>query len=201
MFFKDRIDAGQKLAASLSHYKNGPNTIAIGLPRGGVIVANEVARALQIPLDVIVPRKIGAPYNEEFAIGAIADDVVWLDPDVDVPKSYIDASIAKEKQEAARRLLIYRKGKPVQHFEGMTVILIDDGIATGATMRVSIELIRKQWAKKIIVAVPVAPPEILNQLEADEIICLYSPSSFMAVGQFYETFEQVEDSVVAACLK
>jgi putative phosphoribosyl transferase len=202
MDFKNRKVAGQKLAASLEKYKGAPKTIAIGLPRGGVIVAAEVAKALHIPLDIIVPRKIGAPYNEELAIGALAGDVVWIDEaaakEAAATPTYIEKTVAKEKREAERRLALYRKNKPPQNFSGCTVILIDDGIATGSTMRASIAWMKKSNVHRIVIAVPVAPPDTLAALDAevDESVCLYSPESFMAVGQFYENFPQTQDSEV-----
>jgi len=202
MNFKNRKDAGQKLAFALQKYKEQPKTVAIGLPRGGVIVAAGVALALHIPLDIIVPRKIGAPHNEEFAIGAIAGDVLWLDPEiaieVNASPSYIQDTVAKEKREADRRLALFRKGKPPQNFSGLTVILIDDGIATGATMRASIAWMKQNKAQRIVVAVPVAPPTVIEALkqEVNEVICLYSPDSFMAVGEFYDSFNQTTDSEV-----
>ncbi len=209
MYFKDRIDAGRQLAAALLKYKDAPKTIAIGLPRGGVVVASVAAKDLHLPLDVIVPRKIGSPENEELAIGALAGDIVLLNVELisqlSVPSSYIERAIAKEKKEAERRLVLFRKGKPpqdFQYFKGMTVLLIDDGIATGYTMRASIAWLKKMKTGHIIAAVPVGPPDTLETLrkEADEVICLLAPSSFMAVGQFYEHFPQTQDAEVIALL-
>lgn len=207
MYFKDRKDAGKKLAHSLLKFKNRAKTMAIGLPRGGVVVAAEVAKELQIPLDIIVPRKIGAPLNEELAIGALAGDVVWLDKEiiavVRASPSYIEETINKEKKEAERRLNLFRKGKPTQNFTGYTVLLIDDGIATGSTMRASIAWMKKNKAKQIVVAVPVGPPDTIASLkeEVNEVICLFSPESFMAVGQFYEFFPQTEDTEVVQLME
>lgn len=206
MDFKNRKVAGQKLAAALGKYKKAPKTIAIGLPRGGVVVAAEVAKALSLPLDIIVPRKIGAPHNEELGIGALAGDVVWIDPEISsivgATQEYIDQAIAKEKKEADRRLSLYRKGKSPQQFSDWTVILIDDGIATGATMKASIAWMKKMKAARIVIAIPVAPPGTLANLqkEADEVVCLFSTEGFMAVGQFYENFPQTQDSEVIALL-
>lgn len=207
MYFKDRKDAGQQLAKALEKFKEARKTVVIGLPRGGVVVAAEVAKALHLPLDVIVPRKIGAPHNEELAIGALAGDVVWLDQEiiatVNASPSYIEQVVAREKREAERRLALFRKDKPPQNFTGLTTILVDDGIATGSTMRASIAWMKENKAKHIVVAVPVAPPDTLANLksEVDEIICLFAPDSFMAVGQFYDLFPQTSDSEVIACLK
>ncbi len=207
MDFKDRKVAGQKLAFALEKYRKAPNTIAIGLPRGGVVVAAEVARGLGIPLDVIVPRKIGAPHNEELAIGALAGDVVYIDREiasmVGASPEYIEKMTAKEKKEAERRLALYRKDKPPQNFLGKTVILIDDGIATGSTMRASIAYMKKMGAARIVVAIPVSPPDTLAHLktDADEIICLFSKRNFLAVGQFYENFPQTSDNEVIEILE
>ncbi|HSX26950.1 MAG TPA: phosphoribosyltransferase [Chlamydiales bacterium] len=206
MYFKDRKEAGQQLAKALSKYKKAPNTQIIALPRGGVVIGHEVAKALHLPLDVIIPRKIGAPDNPELAIGALAGDITLLDQDLiahyDIPRSYIDKTIAKEQWEAARRLTLYRKGKPPQNFSGQTLILIDDGIATGATIRASIAYLKKMKAAHLIIAVPIAPPDTLERLkeEVDEVVCLHAPSSFMAVGQFYAHFPQTEDAEVIQLL-
>lgn len=207
MYFKDRKEAGQKLGQALLGYKDAPETIVIGLPRGGVSVAFEVAKALHLPLDVIVPRKIGAPSNEELAIGAIAGDVVWLDKEIifatQSSPAHIEQTVAKEKEEAKRRLALFRKNKPPQNFNDLTVLLIDDGIATGSTMRASIAWIRKSKAKRIVVAVPVAPPDTIASLkqEADIVVCLMAPESFMGVSQFYDSFPQVQDSEVIQLLR
>lgn len=207
MVFKDRKEAGRMLAAALQKYQNAPQTVAVGLPRGGVVVAAEVAKALSIPIDVVVPRKIGAPHNEELAIGAIAGDELFLDREliaiVGASASYIEQTVAREKREAERRLALFRRGKPPQNFSKQTILLIDDGIATGATMRASIAWLKKCSVKQIVVAVPVAPADTLSAIrtEADEIICLLAPETFMAVGQFYEHFPQTKDAEVVELLK
>lgn len=208
MLFKDRQEAGKELSKALLHYKNAEKTVVLGLPRGGVILASEIAKALNLPLDVIIPRKIGAPHNEELAIGALAGDTVVLDKEIinslgGVPSSYIDQTVAKEKQEAARRLALYRKGKGAQNFRGWTVIIVDDGIATGSTLRASLAYLRQAGSAKIVVAVPLAPPETAKEFRhaVDEWICLYTPASFYAVGQFYAVFEQVSDEEVIRKLR
>lgn len=207
MIFKNREEAGTQLAERLHFYHKAPKTIVIGLPRGGVVVASVIAKKLQLPLDVIVPRKIGAPHNPELAIGAIAGDVTLLDSnliaDLSVSPAYLDQAIAKERKEAERRLSLFRKNKPPQNLAGLTILLIDDGIATGSTMRASIAYLKKIKVKKIVVAVPVGPPDTIADLNklADEVICLYTPSSFMAVGQFYIDFPQTEDTEVISLLK
>lgn len=205
--FRDRIDAGKKLAAALQPYKNAKKTVVLGLPRGGVVTAYEVAAALQLPLDILVPRKLGAPDNPELAIGAIAGNGTVLDRDIieilGVSESYIQNEIEKQRKEAERRLALFRKGKPLQDYRGWTVILVDDGIATGSTMRASIAALKKMHAAKIVVAVPVGPPDTISDLKSlvDEIVCLSTPSSFMAVGQFYEQFQQTEDDEVVQLLR
>lgn len=207
MYFMDRKDAGRKLALALASYKKAPATTVVGLARGGVIVASEVAKVLQLPLDVIVPRKIGAPLQQELAIGAVAGSVVWLDKaiisSVGALPEYIEKTIEKERKEGERRLALFRKNLAPQDFKKRTVILVDDGIATGATMRASIAWVKENQAKRVIVAVPVAAEDSIASLqkEVDEVICLFSPIDFMAVGQFYEHFEQTEDAEVIACLK
>lgn len=201
--FKDRADAGKKLVQKLLHYKSDPQVVVVGLPRGGVVVAYEVARQLQVPLDIIVPRKIGTPANPELALGAITQEgePVWNEALIKSfhihPEDLTDI-IEQEKREAARRLSLYRKSRPPLEVKNKIVILIDDGIATGATMRAAIASLRAHGAKKIIVAIPVAPLEILEQIEkdADEVICLSVPRMFFGVGQFYDSFAQTTDEEV-----
>jgi putative phosphoribosyl transferase len=206
--FKDRVDAGKKLAQKLLSYQSDPTVMVVGLPRGGVVVAYEVAHLLQVPLDIIVPRKIGMPANPELALGAITQEgePVWneaLIKSFHIHKEDLKDILEQEKREAARRLSLYRKSHLAQDFKNKTVILIDDGIATGATMRAAIAGIRAQGAKKIIVAVPVAPLEILEEIEkeADEIICLAVPRMFYGVGQFYDSFAQTTDEEVIALMQ
>lgn len=206
MLFKDRTEAGRELGKALQKYRDAKKTVVLGLPRGGVVVAYEVAQSLRLPLDVLVPRKLGAPDNPELAIGAIAGEGVVLDQEMisalRVPPSYIQAEISKEKKEAARRLALFRKGKNPQDWSGWTVLLVDDGIATGSTMRASIAALKQMGVSRTIVAVPVGPPDTLELLkrEVDEVVCLYAPSSFMAVGQFYKSFPQTRDDEVVKLL-
>jgi len=205
MLYKNRILAGAALAAALVEFKGAAKTVVLGLPRGGVVVAGEVAEALSLPLDILVPRKLGAPGNPELAIGAVAFDTVVLDAELiaalEVPQSYIDAEIAREKKEAARRLALFRAGKPEPNWRGWTVLVVDDGIATGSTMRASIAAVKKKGAARIVAAVPVGPPDTIRGLKKDvEVVCLYEPPSFMAVGQFYESFPQTSDEEVIRIL-
>jgi putative phosphoribosyl transferase len=201
--FRDRIDAGIRLTQAISHFQDRDNTVVIGLPRGGVPVAYEVSQALKLPLDIVCPRKIGAPMNKEFAIGAITETGEGVfDEDtiarLHISKDYIAKEVAIEKSKALHRLDIYRKGKPARNLEGKTIILIDDGLATGATMKAAIRSVRAEGAKKVVVAIPVSPPDTLEEMKtlADEVICLLTPRYFQAVGQFYENFEPTEDEEV-----
>jgi putative phosphoribosyl transferase len=165
-----------------------------------------VAQSLQLPLDVIVPRKIGAPHNPELAIGAIAGNGMILDhpliQSLGVEKGYLDKVIAQERAEAERRRTLFRKGMPPLILRDWTVLLVDDGIATGSTMLASIAAVKVEKAKKIIVAVPVGPPDTIQriQIEVDEVVCLLTPESFMAVGQFYSSFPQTTDREVIELL-
>ena len=205
--FKNRTEAGRALSQVLAKYKEAKKTVVLGLPRGGVVVAYEVANALHLPLDILVPRKLGAPDNPELAIGAIAGEGVVLDRGMiaalNVTPAYIQATIAKEKKEAERRLALFRKSKSPQNWSGWTTLIVDDGIATGSTMRASIAALKKMKTAKIVLAVPVGPPDTIEELkkEIDEVVCLYAPSSFMAVGQFYDQFPQTSDEEVIKLLR
>lgn len=203
MIFEDRRDAGKQLARVLKEYEGKKDTVAIGLPRGGVITAAVVAEELNLPLDIVVPRKIGAPGHEEFALGALCEEgnTILDQSTVDylqVSKEYLDAKIAEEKAEAQRRLKKYRGNRPPLDLKGKTAILIDDGIATGSTMRAAIASAKRKGAKKVVVAVPVTARDSAKTIssEADELIYLDAPLFFDAVGRFYNTFEQTEDGEV-----
>lgn len=205
--FKDRIDAGQKLSQQLQQFGLNQNAIVVGLARGGVVVAAAIAKALHLPLDIIVVRKLGAPQNPELAIGAIAEESVYLDKEIiqslNIFEQYIQEIIEKEKKIAIDRSKKYRHLKEKLNLKDKIVILVDDGIATGSTMKASIIAIQRQKPRKIIIAVPIAPIETIEKLkkEVDQCICLYSPDNFMAVGQFYELFPQVEDSEITFLLE
>jgi putative phosphoribosyl transferase len=206
MLFKNRKDAGVQLGAALARLSLKEGLI-IGLPRGGVVVAAEVARLLHFPLDIIIPRKIGAPANSELAIGALLEETVLLNDELiqtlQISDAYLKNAIAKEKQEAKRRLSLYRPNRPAQNFKGQTVIIVDDGIATGFTMRVSIQYLLSKQVKRLIVAVPVAPQDTIQTLKNEniEVVCLYTPATFYAIGQFYEEFPQTEDAEVIKLLR
>lgn len=207
MIFKDRHDAGQKLVPLLQKYKNDPNAIVIGLPRGGVVNAAEVAKGLNLPLEVTCPRKIGAPYQPELAIGAITEtgDGTFNEELIlrlNVPETYIQRQIEIEKNTAQRRVQLYHKNRPKIPVEGKTVILVDDGLATGATMKAAIQSIRSLGASRIVVAVPVSPPDTFEEIKemVDEAVVLDTPYYFQAVGEFYEDFSQTEDDEVISLL-
>jgi putative phosphoribosyl transferase len=206
--FRNRSDAGEQLAEKLQHYKERDDVIVVGLPRGGVPVAYEISQNLNLPLDIVCPRKIGAPGNKEFAIGAITETGEGIfDTDVidrlAISQSYIDQEVAKEKKEARNRLETYRKGRPPRNFQGKSVIIVDDGLATGSTMKAAIKSLRSEGAEKIIVAIPVSPPDTLEEIQmmVDETVCLGTPAYFQAVGQFYNDFSPTEDEEVIALMR
>ena len=205
--FANRTEAGRLLAEKLGEYAERDDVIVLGLPRGGVPVAYEVAKQLRAPLDVFIVRKLGVPGFEELAAGAIAsggvrvlnEDVVRALPHAD---ETIEAVSAKETAELERREELYREGRPAPQVRGRAVILVDDGLATGATMRAAVKALRQGGAAKIVVAVPVGPPDTCHELEqlADETLCLSTPSFFQAVGQYYEDFSQTSDADVRELL-
>lgn len=208
MLFYDRQDAGQKLAEKLVKYKNLDRVVVLGLPRGGVIVAAAVAQHLNVPLDIMVARKISAPRNPEFAIGAITVDGAGVFDDrliasLGIPPTYINKTILQEQREAHRRLQVYRGDRPALDLQQKIVVLVDDGIATGATMQAAINFVKKQQPQKIIVAVPVAAPDTCAKLKKniDELITLATPRAFAAVGQFYKKFDQTTDDEVVKIMQ
>lgn len=208
MPFYDRKEAGQRLAAAISKKRKAiskDDAIVLALPRGGVIVAKEVAEILKIPLDIIVVRKIGYPDNPEYAIGAVGESgqTVLSEEGQTVDSVYLEREIKKEKEEVKRRLNEYRGSRKGPDLKEKIVILIDDGLATGLSMKAAIKEVKIQNPKKIIVAVPVAPPETIGELkeEADEIICLETPSPFFAIGNFYTNFQQATDQEVKEALR
>ncbi len=205
--FRDRREAGRLLAEKLAAYANRPDVIVLALPRGGVPVAYEVARALGTPLDVFLVRKLGLPGHEEFAMGAVAsggvrvlnDDVVRT---LQIPNSMIDAVVRRELEELARRARLYRGDRPPPDVRNRTVILVDDGLATGATMQAAIQALRQLQPARIVVAVPTASPETCEELgkEVDEIVCAITPDPFYAVGLWYSDFSQTSDEEVGDLL-
>lgn len=201
--FSNRAEAGRRLAEGLEKFAGRDDVIVLGLPRGGVPVAFEVARALGVHLDVFIVRKLGVPGFEELAVGAIAsggvrvlnEDVVRALPNAG---EIIDAVTTKETAELERREENYRDGRPAPDLRDRVIILVDDGLATGATMRAAIRALRQRGVARIVVAVPVGPPETCREVEeeADELVCAMTPESFHAVGQYYEDFSQTSDDEV-----
>lgn len=208
MIFKSRQEAGKKLGELLKKKPPSGELIVLGLPRGGVVVAYEVAKALGAPLDILCPRKIGAPFSPELAIGAVSsegtsyffEDLVQR---LHVSQEYLERKETEELLEAKRRLALYRSGRGALNIKKKTVIIVDDGLATGATMRVAILEAKKLGASKIVMAVPVAPIDTFQELTrmVNESYSLSLPEDFSAVGQFYSDFSQVLDEEVVALLK
>lgn len=203
--FYDRSDAGKKLADSLRD-KVAPDSIIFGLPRGGVVVAKEVSDELRLSLDVLVVRKIGAPGNEEFAIGAVGeggepvinDELVGT---ADITPTYLERTIERERKEVERRVKAYRLGE-FPDVRGKTAVIVDDGIATGMTVLAAVETLKKRGAAKIVVAAPVGAKDSIEELKGktDQVVVLHVPDQFFAVGQFYQNFPQVSDAEVKAAL-
>lgn len=207
MIFRDRRDAGKKLADALSEYKNRPATIVIALPRGGVPVGYEVANSLNLPLDVLPVRKLGVPNHEEIAMGAIADDnIMVLNEEIihgfSIPPSVITDVSEKERVELKRRNEVYRGNRPLPHVEAHTVILVDDGCATGANIKAAIRYLEKKHAAQIVVAMPVASDSSYETLLeiADKVVCLDIPEHFLGVGGSYRDFSQTSDKEVVELL-
>jgi len=205
--FSDRVEAGRRLAEALKGYE-GREAVVLAIPRGGVVVGYQVAKRLEAPLDVIAPRKIGAPHNPELAIGAVAEDgTIILDEglvrSLGVPESYIGEESGRQREEIRRRLRLYRGEAPYPELEGRVVILVDDGVATGSTAKAALASIRRRGPEEVVVAVPVAPPSTARELEgeADRVVCLYTPEPFYAIGQFYGDFSQTSDEEVVRLLE
>jgi putative phosphoribosyl transferase len=206
--FQDRKDAGRKLGEVLKSKLSLKDVIVLGLPRGGVVVAQEVAKTLHAPLDILCPRKIGAPQNPELAIGAVGpfgtlflfDDLIRR---LNVSQDYLFKKQADEMQEAKRRMDAFRARKPPLNLKGKTAVIVDDGLATGATMRVAILEARHLSAAKVVMAIPVAPRDTFEELKrlTDDSFCLETPLDFSAVGQFYNEFDQVSDAEVLNIMK
>lgn len=201
--FRDRLDAGRQLARNLGEYSDRTDVLVLGLPRGGVPVAFEVARALSAPLDVFVVRKLGLPHHEELAMGAIAmGGARVLDRGLIAQLGVSDAEIervtGREEIELERRQKQYRGARPLPDIAGRTVILVDDGLATGSSMRVAVAALREEHPGKIVVAVPIAPEETCEMLRAtaDEVVCALTPEPFYAVGLWYHDFSQTSDEEV-----
>jgi putative phosphoribosyl transferase len=206
--FRDRRDAGRQLAEKLSAYANRPDVLVLGLPRGGVPVAYEVAKVLNAPLDVFLVRKLGVPGHEELAMGAIASGSVRvLNKNVvqslRLSDQTIEAVAAAEQRTLVRRERVYRGDRPQLAVRDQTIILVDDGLATGATMRAAVVALRQQQPRRIVVAVPVAAPETCDEFraEVDDIVCAITPPLFYAVSLWYQDFSQTSDEEVRALLE
>ncbi|MGW2645868.1 phosphoribosyltransferase [Streptomyces sp. NPDC001393] len=210
MRFHDRVHAGRELAERLRIRQEAgalTHPVVLALPRGGVTVAREVARALEAPLDVLVARKIGAPFQEELGVGALAgDDPPLFDKrtldELGLTEEALDDVVERERAELHRREQRYREGRPPPELRDRTVILVDDGVATGATARAALRWLRRQSPERLVLAVPVCSPQAADLLrgEADEVLCLQRPTVFLAVGEWYENFEQLTDDDVLAAL-
>ena len=203
MLFRDRADAGRHLLSRLGAYQGRPDVVVLGLPRGGIPVGYEVARGLGAPLDVFVVRKLGVPGQEELAMGAIATGGVRVvNRDVvdalHIPPDVLDRAAEAERRELERRERSYRGDRPEPQVEGRTVILVDDGLATGSTMRAAVQALRQQRPARIVVAVPVAAFATCEELrrEVEDVVCFATPEPFMAVGRFYDDFSQTTDEEV-----
>ncbi len=207
MLFHDRVDAGRRLAKHLKRLVQG-NCVVLAIPRGGVVVGYEVAKELGCQLDVVISRKVGAPGQPELAVGAISEDgTIFVDEEiariVGVSREYVERKAVEEDKEVKRRAEVYRGGRQMPDLKAKTVVLVDDGLATGLTMKAAVHMARSSGAERIIVAVPVAPPETVKKLKemADDVVCLETPLEFFAIGQFYERFEQLTDDEVTAILE
>jgi putative phosphoribosyl transferase len=201
--FRDRNHAGELLAGLLADYRSRTRVVILALPRGGVPVAAAVSRALALPLDVLLVHKIGAPHEPELAVGAVAaNGLVLLDEKaiarMHISRASLSSAISAEREELLRRELLYRGCRSPLALEGVTAILVDDGLATGYTMLAAVRAVRQLRAGRVVVAVPVAPQETLDRLkpEADEVVCVEVPRRLEAVGQFYEDFSQISDEQV-----
>lgn len=205
--FRDRKQAGQTLAGALKHFR-GQDVIVLAIPRGGVVVGSEVARFLGAPLDIIVTRKIGAPGQPEYAVGAVTPEgEAILDElavkTLGIESEYIEKEAARQAAEVRDRMRRFRGENPSPLLRGKTVVIVDDGIATGSTVLAAVRSVRRQSAKSVIVAAPVGPADSVAKLsqEADDVVCLETPEPFFAIGDFYSDFEQVEDDEVKRILE
>lgn len=206
MLFQDRAQAGRMLAEQLQDLR-GKDTIVLAVPRGGVVCGYEVACALDAPLDVYIARKLTAPGNEELALGAVASDgTVVLDAalmrQIGVSQRYLEGEMERQRAEILRRLSLYRNLRPLPQLKGKTVLVVDDGVATGSTTLATLRALRKQQPSLLVLAVPVGPPDVIGRLgaEADRVVCLAQPEQFWAVGQFFTDWAQLSDQDVTDIL-
>lgn len=208
MIFKNRQEAGKKLAEKLKDFQDSQDLIVLAIPRGGLVIGKQLSLVLNCPLDILVTKKIGAPNNPELAIGAvgiIGEPVIneELTSRLGVGKGYLEKEITNRKAEVERRVREYRGNRSIIELKDKTIIITDDGVATGATMMAAIEIVRQQGPKKIVVAIPVISRDSMLKLEeqADEVVYLEAPLMFFAVGQFYQEFDQVSDKEVKELLR
>ena len=203
--FRNRTEAGKKLAEKLIKYKANKEAIILALPRGGVPVAFEVAKKLKIPMDLIIVRKLPIPDNPEAGIGALSEtgEIIWQPQKESYPKDVIEEILIEQKKEIERRTKILRKGRDLPKLKNKIVILIDDGLAMGSTMMAALKTAKKEGAKKVVVAVPVAGKDVLERIkkEADEVVCLEVPLFFQAVAQVYENWYDLDDQEVLKIMK
>ena len=208
MIFKNRQEAGKKLAEKLKDFQDSQDLIVLAIPRGGLVIGKQLSLVLNCPLDILVTKKIGAPNNPELAIGAvgiIGEPVIneELTSRLGVGKGYLEKEITNRKAEVERRVREYRGNRSIIELKDKTIIITDDGVATGATMMAAIEIVRQQGPKKIVVAIPVISRDSMLKLEeqADEVVYLEAPLMFFAIGQFYQEFDQVSDKEVKELLR
>ena len=206
VLFKNREEAGRKLAGALREFK-GKDVVVLGIPRGGVVVANEVAKALGAPLDIVVTRKIEAPGEPEYALGAVTQEGdVIIDrqaaESLGASPAYLDEQVRKKREEVKERMQRLRGHAPYPRIEGKVVVIVDDGIATGSSVSAAVMSVKKRKPKEVIVAVPVAPADAIEMLagEGARVVCLETPGPFLAIGEFYGDFDQVEDLEVKRIL-
>ena len=206
MIFRDRVEAGRRLAEALGDFQ-GKDVVVLGIPRGGVVVANEVAKVLGAPLDIVVTRKIEAPGEPEFALGAVTQEGdVIIDrqaaESLGASREYLDDQIRKKREEVNDRMQRLRGSSPYPRLEGRTVVIVDDGIATGSSVSAAVMSVKKRGPKEIVVAAPVAPRDAVETLAEDvtKVVCLETPGSFLAIGEFYRDFDQVDDTEVIRIL-
>jgi len=208
MIYKDRKDAGIQLVSRLTEYKDREDVLVLALPRGGVVIGYEVAKTLNCPLDIIIIRKIGFPGQPELAIGAVSETgAVVLNEDIisayKVSKDYIEEEILRQKKEISRRITLYRSGKGIPPLDGKITILVDDGVATGATIKAAISTLKKEKIVRLVAALPVSSEDAEEGIKqmVDEWVCTETPFGFMAIGNYYQDFSQVSDEEVVELLK
>lgn len=201
--FKDRLHAGQLLSEALSHYKNDSNAVVLAIPRGGVEPGCIVSQQLNIPLELGLVKKIGHPISKECAIGAVSIDSIEITYESGCSPEYIERETARIRQRLQEQYNMYLGDKEPISLQGKTVIIVDDGVATGSTLILTLKIVRKSSPEKIVVAIPVGPSDVISKLKklADEVVCLEVPADFRAVGQYYQQFTQVDDASVIELLK